>query len=154
MERRPIFRSFAVGVTCGLRSMSGPAIVRWRAGDPARLALAALAAGELIADKLPATPARTIPPALAFRAVSGGFSGRGVAAAFAGDLTAGMVAGAAGAVIAAYAGQRLRARIVAATGLPDWLVAAAEDALAIGCALAATRPPTSPGRLPPPEKPF
>jgi len=140
METGTVWRSFAIGVTCGLRSMTGPAVVRWRMTDPARLAFAALAAGELIADKLPGTPPRTIPPALAFRALSGGFAGRSVAAAFAFDRTAGTVAGAGGAILGAYAGMALRSQIVRRTGIPDPLVAVVEDVIAISGALAATRP--------------
>ncbi len=138
MVMRAVWKSFAIGLTCGLRSMTGPAVVRWRASDPARLALAALAVGELIADKLPATPSRTIPPALAFRALSGAFSGRTVAAAAGGDRSAGTFAGAIGAVAAAYAGMALRARIVRASGLPDAFVALGEDA--VGGAIAASAP--------------
>jgi uncharacterized membrane protein len=134
-------RSFAIGLTCGLRSMTGPAVVQWRARDPIRLALAGLAAGELIADKLPATPARTIPPALIFRALSGGFAGRSVARSFGADLSGGTLAGALGAVLAAFAGQALRASIVRTSGLPDPLVAFAEDAVAIAGAIAASRKP-------------
>jgi uncharacterized membrane protein len=120
--------------------MTGPAVVAWRAHDPARLALAALALGELIADKLPSTPARTIPPALAFRAISGGFAGRSLAVAFAGDRVSGALAGALGAVVAAYAGIALRRAIVQTIGLPDAFVALGEDALAIGMAVAVSRP--------------
>jgi len=129
-----------MGATCGLRSLTGPAVVSWREGNPARLALAALAAGELIADKLPATPPRTAPPALVFRALSGGFSGRSVARALDADRTAGAVAGALGAILAAYTGMALRGAIVRSSGLPDPLVALAEDAFAIGGAIAVSRP--------------
>jgi uncharacterized membrane protein len=138
MEANTALRSFAIGLTCGLRSMTGPAVVRWRARDPARLAFAGLAAGELIADKLPATPPRTIPPALIFRAISGGFSGRSVARSFGADLLSGTIAGVFGAVAGAYLGMALRARIVRASGLPDPLVALAEDALAISGAITAS----------------
>jgi uncharacterized membrane protein len=144
MRTYAIGRPFAIGVTCGLRSMTGPAVIRWRARDPIRLAFAALAAGELIADKLPATPSRTIPPALLFRAVSGGFSGHGVARSLNADGRVGALAGAAGALAGAYAGMALRASIVKASGLPDPLVALAEDALAIGGAIAASAPSAEP----------
>ena len=140
METGVVWRSFAVGVTSGLRSMTGPAVARWRVHDPLRLTFAALAVGELIADKLPSTPARTTPPALIVRALSGAYAGRTVAAAFDADLTAGMVAGAAGALAGAYAGMALRGEIVRGTGLPDPLVAVVEDVLAVYGALAATHP--------------
>ncbi len=121
--------------------MTGPAVVRWRANDPLRLAFAALAVGELIADKLPATPARTVPPALLFRGISGGFAGRTLALSrHAADRTAGTVAGAFGALIGAYAGLALRGAVGRWTRLPDPLVALAEDAVAIGGAIAASRP--------------
>ncbi len=124
--------------------MTGPAVVSWRTRDPARLALAALAAGELIADKLPATPARTIPPALIFRALTGGFTGRGVALAAGESASRGIVAGAAGAVAAAYLGQAARAWVVRSSRLPDPVVALAEDALAVTAAIAATDDMTRP----------
>jgi uncharacterized membrane protein len=140
MEIRTVMRSFGIGATCGLRSMMGPAVVRWRVRDPARLALAALAVGELIADKLPTTPARTIPPALLFRALSGGFSGRSLAVSLDADRAAGAVAGTLGALIATYAGMAIRAGVVRYARLPDPLVALAEDALALAGAVAVTRP--------------
>jgi uncharacterized membrane protein len=144
MQTNPIFRSFAIGITCGLRSMTGPAVVRWRARDPLRLAFAALAAGELIADKLPATPARTIPPALIFRAISGAYSGHGVARALGADGRSGALAGALGAMAGAYVGMAVRSRIVAASGLPDPVVALGEDAAAIAGATAASAGPGGP----------
>jgi uncharacterized membrane protein len=140
MELPATLRSFGIGLTCGLRSMTGPAVVSWRAREPARLAFAALAAGELIADKLPATPPRTIPPALIFRAVSGGYCGRRVAPPH--DDSArlnGALAGAAGAVAGAYVGMALRSALGKWSGLPDPLVALAEDGVAILGAVAATR---------------
>jgi uncharacterized membrane protein len=140
METGTVLRSFAIGATCGLRSMTGPAVVRWRARDPARLAWAALALGELVADKLPSTPARTIPPALAFRALSGGFAGRSLAGSLDGERPAGTLAGAAGSVLAAYGGMALRAAVVRSTGLPDLLVALVEDVVAVGGAIAISRP--------------
>jgi uncharacterized membrane protein len=118
--------------------MTGPAVVGWRMREPARLALAALAAGELVADKLPATPARTIPPALIFRALAGGFTGRGVALASGAGSSRGIVAGTAGAVASAYLGQVARAWVVRSSRLPDPVVALAEDALAISLAVVAT----------------
>jgi uncharacterized membrane protein len=119
--------------------MTGPAVLRWRSGDRLRLAYAALAAGELIADKLPGTPARTIAPALIFRLMSGGVSGAGVART-AGDRTSAAFAGAVGAAAAAYAGMAMRAALVRWTGIADPLVALGEDALAVGGALALSRP--------------
>jgi len=141
MRTNAVLRAFGLGVTCGLRSMTGPAVMRWRVRDPLRLALAGLAAGELIADKLPATPPRTIPPALIFRAISGGFSGYWVARSLAADGRSGALAGTLGALAGAFGGMAVRSRIVRASGLPDPLLALAEDALALGGALASTAKP-------------
>jgi uncharacterized membrane protein len=138
MESRLLLRSLGIGATCGLRSMTGPAVVRWRRGDRLRLAYAALAAGELIADKLPATPPRTIPPALLFRLFSGGVTGAQVAESPDSRLQ-GALLGAVGAGVAAYAGLALRSALVKLTGIADPIVALGEDALAVGGALALTR---------------
>jgi uncharacterized membrane protein len=143
LSGNPVLRSFVIGISCGLRSMTGPAVISWRVRDPLRLALAGLAAGELIADKLPATPPRTIPPALVFRALSGGFAGRRLAGLFASNPRNGMLAGAVGAFIGAYAGMAARTSIVRASGLPDPFVALGEDAVAIGAAIAASERPTT-----------
>jgi uncharacterized membrane protein len=119
--------------------MTGPAVIRWRAGDPLRLAIAALAVGELLADKLPVAPPRTIPPALLFRALSGGYCGRAAADGSAGERLYGTLAGVLGAIAASYGGLVVRAAVVRLSRLPDPLVALAEDALAIGAAIRATR---------------
>jgi len=108
METRTVVRSFAIGVTCGMRSMTGP------------------------------TPARTIPPALIFRLFSGGFCGRSIAAARDDDALGGTLAGSFGALAGAYAGQALRRLAVRASGLPDPFVALFEDAAAIAGAIAAS----------------
>lgn len=84
-----------LGVMAGMRSMSAPALmahyykrrpprhrgplVRFLRKRNTRRALTSLAAGELVADKLPITPARIEPPALAGRALSGAFVGAALA---------------------------------------------------------------------------
>ncbi|GAC1427374.1 MAG: DUF4126 family protein [Candidatus Velthaea sp.] len=138
MNLAPYLRSFGIGVVCGMRSMTGPAATRLRARDASRIVLPLLALGELVADKLPATPSRTLPPALIVRALAGGFAGGSVAAARAGDRRLGALFGIAGAIAASYLFVRLRAAAGARTGLPDPLVALAEDALAIGAGYALT----------------
>ncbi len=139
MDSQTARRSFAIGVASGLRSMTGPAVARWQANDPLRLAFAALAAGELIADKLPATPARTVVPSVVFRTLAGGFAGRSVAVALKGDVVRGAIAGALGALAGTYGGYFLRTQIVRATALPDFVVAIVEDAIAVYGSLAAAR---------------
>jgi uncharacterized membrane protein len=93
-----------------------------------------MALGELAGDKLPTTPSRTALPPLISRAVSGGLVGAALFASEGLRIPAGAILGAASAVTAAFAGERLRAAAGKRTGLPDPLVAVAEDAvvLAIG----------------------
>ncbi len=124
-------RAAALGAAGGLRTFLPLAAVsaRGRLGRPwlAR-GLALLAGGELIGDKLPATPSRLAGPALAGRAVSAGLVG----ARLAGPT------GAAFAVLAsaatAYGGHHARRRLTESTALPDWAVALAEDCLALALA--------------------
>ncbi len=137
MPASPTLRdAILLGAAAGLRTSMpfGALALRSRLGaGPVRVAAFAAVAGELTIDKLPMTPSRTSPPGLAGRLASG---------AACGGLTAGVagaVVGSAAAAAAAFAGERTRAAIGQWTGLPDPLVAVAEDALAIGVALAATR---------------
>ncbi|MFY9674900.1 MAG: DUF4126 family protein, partial [Terriglobales bacterium] len=87
--------TFLLGCVDGLRSLTPPALVCWAAHfgwlhfAGTRLAFinhrstlivfTALALGELIADKLPSTPARTAPLGLSARIAFGGASGLALA---------------------------------------------------------------------------
>ncbi len=90
--------------------------------------------GELIGDKIPGVPSRTALKSLLGRAVSGAFVGAVLFASEERRSAAGALIGAGSAVVAAFAGERLRAAVVERTGAPDPLVGMAEDAvvLAIG----------------------
>jgi uncharacterized membrane protein len=119
--------SAVIGAACGLRTFSGPAALavhRGLGGPRGRVAIVAVAVGELVGDKLPMTPARTSPPALAGRIVAGAFCGQRVGGA------AGAGVGAAAAVMSAFAGMRARGEVVRALKLPDPVVAVGEDAVA------------------------
>src|SRR5256885_2940287 len=86
-----IVLSLAIGAVAGLRSLTAPAVVAWAAqwnwinlqnssisflgSLRAAFILTALALAELIADKLPFTPARTKPGGLLVRAMTGAFCG-------------------------------------------------------------------------------
>jgi uncharacterized membrane protein len=92
--------------------------------------LTVLAIGELVNDKLPNTPSRTVPPQFAARILTGGLSGAAVGAAH-GVLLAGLAAGIAGSVIGTLGGRRLRRQLAASFG-NDRPAALLEDALAVG----------------------
>lgn len=134
-----------IGVVAGLRAVTAPAAVSWAARigwlnlAPTSLAflgyaftpwvLTALALGELVNDKLPSTPSRTVPPQFGGRLVSGGLSGAAIGAAH-GGLFIGLAAGIVGAVIGTLGGRTCRAQLARAFG-SDRPAAFIEDAVAI-----------------------
>ncbi len=134
-------RALALGIASGTRSSLGlcaPALF----GKPAaygrrRLTRIASVGGELVVDKLPQTPSRLEPPALAARLISGA-AGAFVLARR--ELVAPplpMLAGVAGAAVGAYGGAAWRMRSGAVR--PDWQGALAEDVKAIALAWWACR---------------
>lgn len=138
--------AFLIGVVAGLRSMMAPAAVSWAAKlgwlplVNTRLAflgfaatpciLSALAIGELIADKLPKTPSRKAPGPFAVRILSGGLCGAAIGA-HQEALVQGLLAGVLGSLVGTLGGYEFRARLVAAMGGKDLLIALLEDAIAI-----------------------
>lgn len=138
-------RSLGLGAISGLRSMSGPAFLSRAAaqghipldgtnfaflGSP-RVSKALLVAelGELLGDKLPITPSRTALPPLLGRAAAGALVGAALFASEERRTAAGAAVGSTVAVAAAFAGERVRALAGERLGLPDLLVALAEDAV-------------------------
>jgi uncharacterized membrane protein len=137
-------RALGLGAISGLRALSGPAFVSRAAsrGDlnldgtflaflsSPRLskALVLMELGELVGDKLPVTPSRTSLPPLLGRAASGALVGAAVFVSEGRRATTGAALGSTAAIVAAFAGERLRALAVEKTGLPDPVVALAEDA--------------------------
>ena len=139
--------AFGIGIVAGLRSMTAPATVSWAAYlnwinlHASRLvflgsvwtvvALSLLALVELVVDKLPGTGSRTAPGPLVARLVTGGFSG--FALCTAGNQTAaiGAILGAIGALAGAFGGYHARRFLTVGQGAPDYLIAVAEDIIAI-----------------------
>jgi uncharacterized membrane protein len=141
------FVIFLLGFMDGLRSLTAPAIVCWAgyfgwlhfAGTklaflehPATLIVVTLLAlGELVADKLPNTPARTAPVGLIARIVLGGACGAAVAIAVGLSLPISVVVGCIGAVAGTFAGYNLRHLLVTRSHFPDFVVALGEDLFAV-----------------------
>ena len=137
-------RALGLGAISGLRSLSGPAFVSRAAshghldleGTPlaflgsSRLSkvLVLTELGEVVGDKLPMTPSRTSPPPLLGRAVSGAVVGAAIFVSEGRRATTGAALGSTAAIVAALAGEWIRALAVEKTGLPDPVVALAEDA--------------------------
>ena len=139
-----VYRStLSLGAISGLRSMSGPAFVSLAAshgnmaleGTPlaflgsSRLSkvIIVMELGELVGDKLPKTPSRTTLPPLLGRAASGALVGAAVFVSDGRRATTGAALGSTAAIVAALAGERLRALAAEKTGLLDPVIALAED---------------------------
>ena len=140
-------RALGLGAISGLRSLSGPAFVSRAAsrgdlnlegtffaflGSP-RLskALLLMELGEFVGDKLPMAPSRTSLPPLLGRAASGALAGAALFASKDRRAASGAVLGSSAAVAAAFTGERLRSLVSATTGLPNPVVALAEDAIVL-----------------------
>jgi uncharacterized membrane protein len=142
--------TFVIGVVAGLRALTPLAVVAWgaRLNDwplmGTHLAwmgnaimpwvFSVLALGELINDKLPATPSRKIPPQFIARVFSGALSGA-VIGATNDNLAIGAGVGAVGAVAGTLGGSMLRAKMSAVIR-NDLTAALIEDVVAIGLAVA------------------
>jgi uncharacterized membrane protein len=140
--------AFLLGFLAGLRSMTPLAAVAWGArlgwlhldgtpltflgSAPAAYLLTALMLAELVADKLPRTPSRTQPGPFIGRIVTGGLAGAALLGGTGGLLPLGAILGALGAVAGTLGGYRARTGLVRMLGVPDYVVALAEDAVAVG----------------------
>jgi uncharacterized membrane protein len=140
--------AFLLGVVAGLRSLTAPAVAAWAArlgwihldgtplaflGHPiAAYVLTALMIGELIGDKLPRTPSRTTTGPFIARVITGAFAGAALTAGLGAGLGLGVIAGAIGAVAGTLGGYRARTGLVRTLGVPDYVVAVAEDLVAVG----------------------
>lgn len=143
---------FLMGCVCGLRCMTGPAILCWTVHlsglqlegtklafllRPASLLVfTLLALGELVADKLPFIPRRTMIGPLVVRILSGAFCGLVLGTSMnSTSLPVSALVGATGAVAGAFAGYRFRRWLTVDRGLPDIPIALCEDLAAIGLGL-------------------
>ena len=95
-------------------------------------ALEVLAATELPTDKLPGIPNRTIPFQFGGRIVSGAICGAFLSQVEDAEIPVGAAVGVLGAVVSTVIFFRLRQWLTHSQGLPDPVVALAEDALCVG----------------------
>lgn len=135
-----------IGVVAGLRSLTAPAVVSWAAflgwinlhGTWASLMgnfvtvviVSVLAVAELVNDKRPKTPPRTVTPVFAVRIILGAFAGAVIGTAW-GYRWGGLGAGVIGAVLGTMGGYQARTRLVAARGGHDLPIALLEDSVAV-----------------------
>jgi uncharacterized membrane protein len=152
----PLLRAVLLGVLSGSRSATPLAVLalghdtpeargrwkRWRLfrSPLGRGALVAAGVGELVGDKLPATPSRLGAGPLFGRAVSGAVAGIAMAGTGRrGKPVAAALAGASGALVGSWLFYRARKAVVERTGVPDVAVALVEDAVAISGSVAVVR---------------
>jgi uncharacterized membrane protein len=138
----------AMGVIAGLRSLTAPALVsvaanrcslplrrsplRFLTASGTAIALGVLAAGELIMDKLPNTPNRTMPGSLAARILSGAGCGAAICISERECVTAGAVIGGIAAAGGTFAGYQLRKLALDQGGAIAAAAATVEDMIAVG----------------------
>jgi uncharacterized membrane protein len=139
--------AIGIGIVAGLRSLTAPAIVSWGThlgwinlhnsplsfmGSPIAVGIfTLLAILELVADKLPKTPARTAPVGLIARVITGGLCGACLYAAGAASPLPGAVFGIIGALIGTFGGYHLRRALVTKLNVKDIVIAVPEDIIAI-----------------------
>lgn len=144
--------AFGIGVAAGLRSLLAPAVLTWTAqkklvnksfplasvvSRPVSKKLIKLAAGELLADKLPFTPNRISPGPLVLRVATGAACGAAVSFLARESAKEGALLGCAGALAGAFGGYYARRSF--SRNYPDFAVAVVEDALAIALAAGIAR---------------
>src|SRR4051794_16623416 len=134
--------SFLAGFCTGLRSATPLAVAAWKFHSRAattepvpasshrlQWTLTAMAAGELVADKLPFTPSRTERRAVAVRLFLGALVGAYIAPRR-GKLL-GALSGAAGSLAGTFGGHAVRVALPKALDKPDFVVALLEDVVTI-----------------------
>jgi uncharacterized membrane protein len=145
----PFWQVLSLGALAGMRSASAPAITshilnshRSRILSKSPLSfmqsknvsnvLKVIAAGEVIADKLPFAPDRIKPFSLFARCLAGSLAGASIYKAYNGSLITGALLGSVGAITSAFGSFYLRKSIVKHANLIDPVIGAIEDTLVFG----------------------
>jgi hypothetical protein len=136
-----VLRSAVLGLATGGRSslaLAGPALTDRAARPLTRAGAVAAVVGELVADKLPRTPARTSPQSLPARLLGGAGGAGRLAGREGANAAVPATVGLLGALAGSFGGVAWRRW--ASRRVPDWQAALAEDALAVALAAAACVP--------------
>jgi uncharacterized membrane protein len=142
--------ALGLGFAAGLRAFTPPAVVAWAAhlgwlnlnNSPLAfmgsiitvVIFSLLALFELFADLQPTTPKRTAPFPLTARILTGGLCSACLCAASNQSLIIGAILGGVGGLIGAFAGYKIRRKLVAALNVKDIFIAVLEDLVTIGLA--------------------
>lgn len=148
MSTELVLLAFGIGIIAGLRAFTAPTVVAWvshvrgfdlrpahlgfMASTPAVAIFTLLAIFEIVNDKLPKTPPRTAPVSIAIRLVMGALAGAVLSTAAAGSAPIGALCGAVGSLVGTFGGYYARTGTVRALGVPDFVIALVEDAIAVG----------------------
>ena len=141
-------KSFGLGVVIGMRALVGPALlsrqlartpsvkqptksIHYLTQPPVKIGLSVLAGTEILTDKLPGIPDRTVPFQFGGRILPGGSCGAVLSEVEGESILWGSVAGGIGAVAGTLVFFNLRQWLHHETSLPDSLVALAEDVLCV-----------------------
>lgn len=147
MTRNLLLGALALGLVTGMRSTLAPTLVSRalaerddldQADEPARTLgaertrqiLMPLAAGELLGDKMPFAPDRTIAPSMLFRALSGGVTAAALAGVRREPIWLPAMVGASAALLASKIGLALR-KPYQPHALTNAALGLAEDSLAL-----------------------
>lgn len=150
-----LWGALALGLVTGMRSTLAPTMTSRalaarddidEAGEPARTlashrvrqVLMPMAAGELLGDKMPFAPDRTILPSMVFRALSGGVTAAALASARRQPIGLPLLIGATAALVASKVGLSLR-KPYQANPLANAALGLAEDCLALAIGSAGLR---------------
>lgn len=129
-------QAFLIGVSAGMRCFLAPAFIVSKhpsCGPGTKIAAAALAVGELAADKTPYIGSRLDAAPLAGRVIAGAICGAVVARKNESRPAVGLAIGGIAAFASAHLFYNLR-RSVTGSGIPDLAFALAEDAVTVGIA--------------------
>lgn len=144
-----MFQAMATGWIAGMRTMSAlvitsnlirnanlplikPMAMRVLAKPMVYNVMNSMAVGEFVGDKLPETPDRIAPVPLTGRAIVGAISGAIIYGLARRNKFSGALIGGASAIVSAYAMYELRKQLKNKAGVPDLVLALAEDALVVG----------------------
>lgn len=131
LHRSTLGRALILAGVTGLRSALGPALVSASRRSSNRELLALAALGEMVVDKLPMVPSRSRLPLLIPRALAGYWVARQVAEQDRARNPNIPILGATAAIGAALLAPTVRSALGAAFRLPDPILGALEDVLAV-----------------------
>jgi uncharacterized membrane protein len=123
-----------LGIVAGLRAMTPAALLVWSSNNaPANIKriTGILAAGEIVADKLPSTTSRLTTGPLIGRLVVGAMSGALLSKRYRQSALQGALRGIMGATLGSFAGYFYRITAANITSIPDAIWAAIEDGVAL-----------------------